>query len=160
QARIADGLQQMRTTQTSARKLLKDWRQYREHGKLPPTEHPDRTYKDAFKQMDQSLVEAYEHLAKLQELRLPGLFKGYRPAWLLFVPFLVLVGPVVLIIGYSDFLDVLYGVAIALGLAAMLGMGLAFWLYTVASKQILKHYEPLCQKLSDVDAASQRAREQ
>src|SRR5262249_53186857 len=61
QARIADGLQQMRTTQTAARKLLKEWRQYREHGKLPPTEHPDRTYKDAFKQMDHSLGEAHDH---------------------------------------------------------------------------------------------------
>jgi hypothetical protein len=160
QARIADGLQQMRTTQTAARKLLQEWRQYREHGKLPPTERPDRIYKDAFKQMEHSLGQAHEHLAKLQDLRLPGLFKGYRPAWLFVLPLLLLIGPCLLVTGVADILDVLYGLAITVGIAVMLGMGLAFWLYAAASRQILTHYEPLCRTLSDVDAASQRAREQ
>src|SRR5262245_52687563 len=89
QAKVADGLQTMKAIQKSTVKLLKDWRQYREHDKVPPTEKPDRVYKDAFKQLAECVSQAEEHRVKLDDLRLPGLFMGKRPVWLFLLPLLL-----------------------------------------------------------------------
>src|SRR5262249_6172477 len=159
QAQIADGLQQMKAIQGEARTLLKEWRQYREHGPVPPTSNPDRTYKDAFRQLTETLAEAEKHLAELKLLKLPGLFKGKRPTWLFVVPLLLAIGPSLAITKF-EVPDVLFGLAVCVASACVIGFSLSLWLYNAASKQILKVYQPLCQTLSDAELATQRCREQ
>jgi DNA segregation ATPase FtsK/SpoIIIE, S-DNA-T family len=157
---VADALQQAKAIHKSTVKLLKDWRQYREHDKVPPTANPDRIYKDAFKQLDEAVDQAEEHRAKLNELRLPGLFQGKRPVWLFLLPLLLAAGIAVLVTGTADIETLLYGQAGAVIAACVIGFGASLWLYSTATRHIKAVYEPLCRSLSDLEVAAERARAQ
>ena len=73
----------------------------------------------AFGQYNGPAVEACRAYA-LKELKLPGWFRGKRPAWFFVAPLLPAVG-VALLITRFDMPDVLYGLAISIGTACVIG---------------------------------------
>ncbi len=100
----------------------------------PPAQEAGRI---AAEQVRAVVVEADERLADLRKLRLPGLFRGIGPAWLIVLAALALVYPCWLLLGWPGgfVVAVLGGTSIAAGLSA--------WLYGVARRQVSAAETPL-----------------
>jgi len=140
----------------AATELLQAWRQERDYGPLPPPEKPDRSYKDAFRQLQECLSKGETLFRALEELRLPRFFEG-KSFIIYYVVLLLLTAGCGFLLFPEDRL-----VAIGIGAAAGVAVGgaLGLWLYARAKARVTAAYQPLRQALIDIEEACQKCEEQ
>jgi hypothetical protein len=156
-ARLDEAIGARKRVEREAVDLLVDWRQDPEHDALPPAGRPDRKYKDAFRQLEDTLAGAESLLAGLRALRLPRFFRGWRPASLFVALLLIIAGPAALLNSPDNWI-----MALTLGTAAsvIIGVGIYFWLRHRARSQIDKFYLPLLRAAAEADQLADKALEQ
>jgi S-DNA-T family DNA segregation ATPase FtsK/SpoIIIE len=159
--KLADARDKAKEMERDARAWLRACLQDHDYGPLPPASRPDRTYKDAFRQLQECLTNAEEHLDELQELRLPRLFRG--KAFIAYYLLLVLVGagaPLPFMSSANDRQAVLFGVGIGAGCALLLAGAVGLWLYYAAKRQIAQVYLPLRQSFVEIEEQCGKAEDQ
>jgi DNA segregation ATPase FtsK/SpoIIIE, S-DNA-T family len=154
--RLNELIRRRKQLERDAVDLLLEWKQEHEHDALPPADRPDRKYKDAFRQLEETLATAQAKLNDLRALRLPRFFKGWRPGWLFLVLFLSVGG----LASLWDQHHWYVGLAIGAAASLILGCGICLWLHSRARAQINTIYLPFLRTLVEADELAEKAFEQ
>jgi hypothetical protein len=106
---------------------------------------------EALKAFIDGLARGEELLVQLKALRLPKLFQGATPFWMLVLAWFACVYPAGMLTDWQ-----LIWVPISLGAAIVLGGAVVFWLYQMANSSVRRVFTPLCQTLLDAEQARAR----
>lgn len=146
---VQERIERLRTLWEETGQLLQQYRQHDLQADVMCTAEPATTGADPLVQLQAHAAVVEGELARLKQMPLPRLFKGWQLLW----PLLIMCG---LLCGAAS-IKLVWPLALALGLAGTLffGGGLILALRLLARRQIVASYRPLCQAMTNAESLCQ-----